>query len=113
MTPQEQFLDMLANTRPIRGVAIREVAGGYNITGSTRYADKVTGGIQHEQNEEGIAVDARTAVGMAGNYLVSGELQPVPTPINIDQMTMLLQGGTLQVQTPTQQTNTVEQQAVI
>lgn len=81
MTPQEQFLDMLANTRPIRGVAIREVAGGYNITGSTRYADKVTGGIQHEAHEEGIAIDARTAVGMAGNYIATGELQPVPTPM--------------------------------
>lgn len=82
MTPQEQFLDMIEKTRPIRGVNVREVAGGYSVVGSTRYADKVTGGIQHEAHEEGVAADVPTVIGMMNDYLVTGtfakQLAPMP-----------------------------------
>jgi hypothetical protein len=90
MTPQEQYLDMLAKTQPIRGVNVREVAGGYAVVGSTRYADLITGGIQHEASEEGVAVDPETAVAMTGNYLRNGSFFPAPpTPVAMPLLDML------------------------
>ena len=75
MTPKEQMDQITAQSNASVNTAIRQVQGGYVVTGQIQYADKDTGGILASMQAEGVAASAEQACSMSLNYHRSGRFE--------------------------------------
>lgn len=78
MTEQEQqWAEMLARTTEVRNTAIRQVSGGFVVTGATSYHNNTTGGFDFSKNDECVATTSSEACTKSLNYHNTGKFDGV------------------------------------
>lgn len=72
MTPAEQLANVRAVSDPFRRIMVKQVTGGYALSGVEQLQAKDGQGVLAELNCEGAAFDPADAVRMVNNFLFNG-----------------------------------------
>lgn len=83
MNPADQLAAVRAASDPFRRVMVKQVTGGYTISGVEQLQAKNGQGVLAELNCEGAAFDPADAVRMVNNFLYNGTFDdPIIDPDN-------------------------------
>lgn len=86
MDKQQQFEFIRANARPARRLLVKEVLGGFHVTGIVAYHDRQSGGVLMEVTSECVTPTAPTAADLVDVFLAYGQFEaPVEGTARIDE----------------------------